>query len=32
VREHILGGRLVGDYVFDKPAVDLASALGRAAK
>lgn len=32
VQEHIRGGRLVGDHVFDKPAVDLAPTLGRGAK
>jgi NADP-reducing hydrogenase subunit HndB len=32
VQEHILGGRLVGDHVFDKPAVDLAPTLGRGTK
>ena len=32
VQEHIIGGRLVGDHVFDKPAVDIAPTLGRGAK
>lgn len=32
VHEHILGGRLVGDHVFDKPAADIAPTLARGAK
>ena len=32
VQDHILGGRLVNDHVFDKPAPDIAPTLGRGAK
>jgi NADP-reducing hydrogenase subunit HndB len=32
VQEHLFGGRLVGDHIFDRPALDIAPILGLGSK